>query len=83
MNAIVTLYGRSNCGLCDEAERMLQTLSGALGFVLNTVDIEADGVLLDRYQLAIPVVMFGDVEIARAPLRRSAVEDALRATLGT
>ena len=81
MNAIVTLYGRSNCGLCDEAERMLRTLSGKLGFALETVSIESDEALLDRYGMAIPVVAIREVEVARAPLRQGALEEALRAAL--
>ena len=82
MNAIVTLYGRSNCGLCDEAERMLRAMSGELGFTLQTVNIESDATLLERYVFAIPVVTVGEVEVARAPLHRAAIEDALRTALG-
>jgi glutaredoxin len=79
----ITLYGRSNCGLCDEAERMLRAMSDEFGFTLETVNIESDAALLDRYVFAIPVVAIGEVEVGRAPIRRAALEDALREALGT
>ena len=78
---VVTLYGRSNCGLCEEAERMLRAINRDVAFTLRSVNIEADPVLLDRYVFAIPVIIVGEVEIARAPLRRASLEDALRAAL--
>ena len=78
---VVTLYGRSNCGLCEEAERMLRAINRDVAFTLRSVNIEADPILLDRYVFAIPVVVVGEVEIARAPLRRGSLENALRAAL--
>ncbi len=75
--AVVTLYRRPACGLCDEAERLLGPLMAGLGASLRTVDISASADLLDRFGLAIPVVEVDGVEVARAPLRRSALEGAL------
>lgn len=81
MTPLVTLYVRSNCGLCDEAEAILRALSQPLGFTLEVANIESDRVLLDRYLLAIPVVALNGREIARAPIRRNSLEDAVRAAL--
>jgi len=78
---VVTLYGRSNCGLCDEAETMLRALGTQLGFTLELTNIESDPALLDRFLLAIPVVAVDGREIARAPIRRNSLEAALRAAL--
>lgn len=81
MPAAVTLYRRNGCGLCDEAERLLRRLGPALGFEVESVDIEADEALHCRYLLEIPVVAVAGREIARAPIHATALEDALRAAL--
>jgi hypothetical protein len=75
---LVTLYRRDGCGLCDEAERMLARLAGRLVFAVECVDIESDEALHRRYLLEIPVVAVDGREVARAPLRLPALEDALR-----
>ena len=75
---VVRLYGRPGCLLCDEALRELRALANVFGFVIETVDIESDDALLGRYLFDIPVVVAGDVELGRAPIRRETLEDALR-----
>ena len=80
---VVTLYGRSNCGLCDEAEAILRALGKQLSFTLELTNIESDPALVDRFLLTIPVVALDGREIARAPIRRPSLESALRAALST
>lgn len=75
---VVTLYGRPGCTLCDEAAAMLADLEGGLGFDTLRVNIEEDDALLRRYMFEIPVVVVDEVEVARAPVRRRALEQALR-----
>lgn len=75
---VVTLYGRPGCTLCDEAAAMLAELEGSLGFETARVNIEKDDALLRRYMFEIPVVVVGEVEVARAPVHRRALEQALR-----
>jgi glutaredoxin-like protein DUF836 len=50
------LFRRPGCGLCDEALRLLtpQVRSGRL--TVESVDIEADPALFQRYCLSIPVL---------------------------
>lgn len=79
---IVTLYGRTGCCLCDEALIQLEQLAPALGFTIETVDIERDDSLLARYMFEIPVIAVGDTEILRAPIGAARLEEALRAHLG-
>ncbi len=74
---MVTLYRRAKCGLCDEALQVLDRLAPRLGFTVAEVNIETDAELLDRYLLAIPVVVVGGREIARAPISALRLEDAL------
>ncbi|MEX0782897.1 MAG: glutaredoxin family protein [Dehalococcoidia bacterium] len=78
---VVTLYGRAGCHLCDEALAVLQRLRPRLGFEIAEVDIESDDALLQRYVFAIPVIAVGEHEVARAPVRAEALEDALREAL--
>ena len=58
------LLTRAGCGLCDDAERDLRRL----GLHPQMVDIEQDEELKQRYSEAIPVLLLGDDELARAPL---------------
>ena len=78
---VVTLYSRPGCGLCEEALNLLRSLHQDLRFEINEVDIEADDELLQRYVFAIPVIAVGEREVARAPIRAGALEDALRQAL--
>lgn len=74
----VTLYSRAGCALCHETEELLRKLAGKFGFETAVVDIETDDDLLRRYMLEIPVVAVAGEVIAQAPIRRAALEEALR-----
>jgi glutaredoxin len=53
----VTLYGRPDCHLCDEARAEILTLADELGGIeLREVDIDSDDRLLGAYLERIPVV---------------------------
>ena len=74
------LYGRPDCGLCDEARDLLRALlderdrAGRPNPTLIEIDIETDAALERRYFAIIPVVELGDrrLELATsaAKLRR-------------
>lgn len=51
----LTLYSRSDCGLCDEAAELLE-LAGLSG-QYQVVDIDTDLTLIQRYGTRIPVLM--------------------------
>lgn len=74
----VTLLRKPGCGLCDEAEGMLRKLGRRIAVRVTLVDIDSDPELQARYFLEIPVVLVDGREIARAPIRETALEDALR-----
>jgi hypothetical protein len=63
MTAVVTLYTRAGCHLCDEAREAIAALRGELPpFELSEVDIDQDERLLAAYLERIPVVAVdGDV----------------------
>lgn len=79
---VITLYGRPGCSLCDHALDLLQTLAPRFAFDVDVVNIEQDDALHARYLVEIPVIAYGERELARAPIRAAALEDALTEALG-
>jgi hypothetical protein len=76
----VTLYGRPDCHLCDEArDRLLALREDGLAFELRELNIEDDERLLARFLELIPVVELGEEIISELGVD----EDGLRARLGT
>ena len=77
---VLVLYGRPECGLCDEARDLLRALlderarRGLPIPAMTEIDIESDADLEHRYFATIPVVELGDrrLELATsaAKLRR-------------
>jgi glutaredoxin len=56
MSAVVTLYGRPGCCLCDEARELLEGVRARRAFTFVERDIEQDPELHRRYLERIPVV---------------------------
>jgi hypothetical protein len=77
---IVTLYGRPDCHLCDEARSGLERMraTGAR-FELREVDIESDEALFRSHLERIPVIELEGAEVCELGLDRGALE----ARLGT
>ena len=61
----VTLFGRPDCHLCDEAKRVILRAGCSDRFTLKEVNIESDKELLRKYQYDIPVVMIDGIEAFR------------------
>jgi glutaredoxin len=59
----VTLYGRPDCHLCDDARAALERVRAIHPFRLVEVNIETDDALLKRYLERIPVVALDGVEL--------------------
>ncbi|MGB0867063.1 MAG: glutaredoxin family protein [Granulosicoccaceae bacterium] len=59
--ALLTVYSRQNCHLCDDLLHKLK----AHGFDANVVDVDSNDALRERYGLAVPVLCQGDTEICR------------------
>jgi hypothetical protein len=74
----LTLYGRPECHLCDEArDQLLAMRSSGLRFQLREVDIESDQRLLVRYLERIPVVQIDGEIVSELRLDRAAVKARL------
>lgn len=54
--ALVTLYGKPGCCLCDEAREVVAAVRAESGFELREVDITLDPALDREYGERIPVV---------------------------
>ena len=61
--ATVTLYGRAECHLCDDARVALLRVHARHPFELREVDIERDPELFKRYLERIPVVALDGEEL--------------------
>jgi len=72
---VVTLYGRPECHLCDDARALLLRVRDEVDFELVERDIERDDDLFRRYLERIPVVAIDGEEafelfVDEAELRR-------------
>jgi glutaredoxin len=63
MTAVVTLYGRPGCHLCDDARDVLVRLRAEARFALEEVDITRDDELHRRYLERIPVIALDGAEL--------------------
>ena len=59
----VQFFTKENCLLCHEAEVLLEAMQAVYPFLIEKIDIYEDDVLLEKYQIEIPVVKLGDVEL--------------------
>jgi 4a-hydroxytetrahydrobiopterin dehydratase len=68
MSAVdVTLYGRRNCSLCDEAKSAIGEAASRFGIhiALREVDIDHDPALRAQFTNHVPVIFIGGVEAFR------------------
>ena len=61
----VTLYTRPGCHLCEEARAAIAPLLAEFRATLREVNIDADGVLRQRYGWDIPVIFIGARKAAK------------------
>jgi glutaredoxin len=74
---VLTLYGKADCHLCDDARRALERVRRDVAFELVERDIEDDEQLLRAYFERIPVVTLDGRELFEFFVD----EDALRRAL--
>ena len=76
----MTLFGKPDCHLCDEAAAILESLARDDGLRWHKVDIRSEPALFERYQYTIPVIaVAGGPELAW-PTTHERVRRALAAT---
>lgn len=62
---VVTLYYRHGCHLCEDMLLHLQELRQSKKFLVETVDIDANSQLRERYGALVPVLEGGGQELCR------------------
>ena len=75
----VTLYGKPDCHLCDEAEYGLMRLSRRVGLTYRKVDIQTSPDLFARFRYRIPVVEVEGGATLDWPVSEEQVWTAVRA----
>ncbi len=59
------LIGKTDCHLCRELRRVAEGVASSLGLGLEERDVTEDPELERLYLFEIPVLLFGDAEVAR------------------
>lgn len=77
MRPQVTLYGKAECSLCDEARADLDLLAGELDFDLTEIDITTSEAWFERFRYLIPVVDINGGELLTPPLTIRRLRDAI------
>jgi len=72
------LYSSPECTLCVPVKELLQQVAVEKSIALDIVDIKNDRQAFRRYKFDIPVVFYGDCEIARHRLDRATLLAALK-----
>jgi Glutaredoxin-like domain (DUF836) len=75
---VLVLLGTAECHLCHEMRDALVPLLRARGLGLVERDVRDDPEMERRYLLEIPVLLFGDVEVARHRVEAEALAERLR-----
>ena len=52
----VTIYSRLGCHLCDDAEKVLESLREELNFEIEVINIDIDPELIKLYSDQVPVI---------------------------
>ncbi|MCW8907740.1 MAG: glutaredoxin family protein [Sedimenticola sp.] len=60
MEPVVAFYYRNGCHLCEDMWQLLREFQQDRPFQLDTVDIDLDDTLRDRYGTLVPVLAVGD-----------------------
>ncbi len=79
MRHTVTLYGKKECCLCDEAMEVLLKVEAAVPFDLAKIDISDNPELLAEFGLKIPVVFVDGVQVFKYRVNESRLLALLKA----
>jgi hypothetical protein len=79
----VILVGKPDCHLCHVMEEVVSPVLAARGIPLVVRDVRDDPDLLRRYRNDIPVLLAGDIELARHRVTRDELVARLAALGGS
>ncbi len=75
----LTLYGKPDCHLCDEAETLLRSLAVDRPVRYHKVDIQSSPDLFERYRYRIPVIELPDGVTLDWPVTTGQIRRAMAA----
>ncbi|HZG53517.1 MAG TPA: glutaredoxin family protein [Pyrinomonadaceae bacterium] len=81
--ALVTLYTRPGCHLCDEAKQAMLAARCADLYTLEEINIDRDPELARRYGWDVPVVLINGVETFKHRFAPSDFKRELRRAIGS
>ena len=61
----ITLYGRRDCHLCDDAERIVEQVAGGYPVRIRKIDIDTDPELGRLYSEQVPVILVNGRKVAK------------------
>lgn len=73
------LYSKAGCHLCDVMELDAAPVARELGLVLSKVDVSADPALEARFGMDVPLLFFGEREVARHRATREQIRRGVAA----
>ena len=76
--AVVTLYTRAGCHLCDQAHAVIEQARGQFAFDLEVVNIDRNRDLVRRYGWDVPVIAVNGVDTFRHRLSAGDLIAALK-----
>lgn len=76
--ALITIYSKPDCHLCERAKGVIERCRTKAEFAIEIVDISQNPELLDRYRDDIPVILLDGNEIARHFVRERKLLELLQ-----
>ena len=71
------MYSKENCSLCEKAKKILEEISAEIPLKINEVDIYQDDILLEKYQIMIPVVEINGEEVEYGIIHKDVIRKRL------
>jgi len=78
MTIKLTFYTKENCGLCNEAKEIIESLRLEHKIEVTEIDIYSYDELLEKYQLMIPVIQINGETIAYGKIHKNDILNAIK-----
>lgn len=78
MTIKLTFFTKENCGLCNEAKEIIESLRLEHKIEVTEIDIYSYDELLERYQLMIPVIQINGQTIAYGKIHKNDILNAIK-----
>ncbi|GAC1301177.1 MAG: hypothetical protein NVSMB14_11200 [Isosphaeraceae bacterium] len=73
----VEVFTRAQCSCCDKAMEVLKPFTRRFSLTIETIDVDADSVLKEKYDLLVPVVVINGRERFRGSINPILLERIL------